>query len=68
MFDFLSTGVRYIRPQSLTWWAGLALIGLGFANAMSPFVLIALGLVVIGMRDKLERMGSWEDLINHKKE
>ncbi len=70
--------MRYIRPTSLTWWAGLLAFATGAASlalpatgpladlarlvAMlagsgdaSPAALIALGLGLIGLRDRLER-------------
>jgi hypothetical protein len=70
--------MRYIRPRSLTWWAGLMAIATGTANMAlpatgplaelarlvtllsgsgdaSPAALIALGLGLIGLRDRLER-------------
>jgi hypothetical protein len=70
--------MRYIRPTSLTWWAGLlatatgtgALVlpghgtlsdlaglvaALAGAGDASPVTLIALGLGLIGLRDRLER-------------
>lgn len=30
------TGVRYIRPRSLTWWAGVAMIAVGIAGIILP--------------------------------
>ena len=70
--------MRYIRPRSLTWWAGLMAVATGTANLAlpetgplaeiarlvtllsgsgdaSPAALIALGLGLIGLRDRLER-------------
>jgi hypothetical protein len=70
--------MRYIRPRSLTWWAGLMAVATGTANIAlpatgplaelarlvtllsgsgdaSPAALIALGLGLIGLRDRLER-------------
>jgi hypothetical protein len=70
--------MRYIRPTSLTWWAGILAIVTGIASAASPADgaigelarliaqltgasdtspagLIALGLGLIGLRDRLER-------------
>lgn len=70
--------MRYIRPRSLTWWAGLMSVATGTANLAlpatgplaelarlvtllsgsgdaSPAALIALGLGLIGLRDRLER-------------
>lgn len=69
--------MRYVRPKSLTWWAGLfslcvglaamalpddpqlsqmgALIGLlAGGGDTSPAGLIALGLGLIGLRERLE--------------
>ncbi|MFN3994350.1 MAG: hypothetical protein ACK4IU_15745 [Tabrizicola flagellatus] len=70
--------MRYIRPTSLTWWAGLLAFATGAASLAlpatgpladlarlitllsgssdaSPAALIALGLGLIGLRDRLER-------------
>jgi hypothetical protein len=70
--------MRYIRPTSLTWWAGLFAVATGVALLVmpvtrplgevarivvmlagsgdtSPAGLIALGLGLIGLRDRLER-------------
>jgi hypothetical protein len=70
--------MRYIRPRSLTWWAGLMAVATGTATMAlpatgplaelarlvtllsgsgdaSPAALIALGLGLIGLRDRLER-------------
>ncbi|MCC5968228.1 MAG: hypothetical protein JJU24_19125 [Natronohydrobacter sp.] len=70
--------MRYIRPNSLTWWAGLMAVATGTATMAlpetgplaeiarlvtllsgsgdaSPAALIALGLGLIGLRDRLER-------------
>lgn len=84
--------MRYIRPRSLTWWAGLMAVATGTATmalpatgplaelarlvtllsgsgfggesphwgdscsaSPSPAALIALGLGLIGLRDRLER-------------
>ncbi|NEX48704.1 hypothetical protein [Pseudotabrizicola algicola] len=70
--------MHYIRPRSLTWWAGLMAVATGTANLAlpasgppaelarlvtllsgsgdaSPAALIALGLGLIGLRDRLER-------------
>jgi hypothetical protein len=70
--------MRYIRPRSLTWWAGLLAVATGTATMAlpetgpladlarlvtllsgsgdaSPAALIALGLGLIGLRDRLER-------------
>jgi len=70
--------MRYIRPTSLTWWAGLLAFATGAASLVvpvtgpladlarlitllsgsgdaSPAALIALGLGLIGLRDRLER-------------
>jgi len=70
--------MRYIRPRSLTWWAGLLAVANGTATMAlpvtgplaeiarlvtllsgsgdaSPAALIALGLGLIGLRDRLER-------------
>ncbi|WP_149589974.1 hypothetical protein [Tabrizicola flagellatus] len=70
--------MRYIRPTSLTWWAGLLALATGAASLAlpatgsladlarlitllsgsgdaSPAALIALGLGLIGLRDRLER-------------
>jgi hypothetical protein len=70
--------MRYIRPNSLTWWAGLLAIFTGVASLAvpadgalgelsrliaqltgsgdtSPAGLIALGLGLIGLRDRIER-------------
>ncbi|MFN3856094.1 MAG: hypothetical protein ACK4M0_17025 [Phreatobacter sp.] len=70
--------MRYIRPRSLTWWAGLMAVATGTATLAlpatgplaelarlvtllsgsgdaSPAALIALGLGLIGLRDRLER-------------
>ncbi|MFN3615670.1 MAG: hypothetical protein ACK4WC_14065 [Rubrimonas sp.] len=70
--------MRYIRPTSLTWWAGLLAFATGAASLAlpaagpladlarlitllsgsgdaSPAALIALGLGLIGLRDRIER-------------
>jgi hypothetical protein len=70
--------VRYFRPTSLTWWAGVFAVATGVAllatpktaavtefgrliallagsGDTSPAGLIALGLGLIGLRDRLER-------------
>ncbi|MFN4201885.1 MAG: hypothetical protein ACK4GM_02365 [Tabrizicola sp.] len=70
--------MRYIRPTSLTWWAGMLAFATGAASLVmpvtgpltdlarvvavlagsgdsSPAALIALGLGLIGLRDRLER-------------
>lgn len=70
--------MRYIRPTSLTCWAGLLALATGIASLVvpvtgpladlarlitllsgsgdaSPAALIALGLGLIGLRDRLER-------------
>jgi hypothetical protein len=70
--------MRYVRPTSLTWWAGLLALLTGvFSLALpptgalgevarlvallagsgdfSPAGLIALGLGLIGLRDRIER-------------
>jgi hypothetical protein len=70
--------MRYIRPTSLTWWAGLLATSTGtgalllpehgaFAELArlvallastgdaAPVSLIALGLGLIGLRDRIER-------------
>ena len=70
--------MRYIRPRSLTWWAGLMAVATGTATMAlpatgplaeiarlvtllsgsgdaSPAALIALGLGLIGLRDRLGR-------------
>ncbi|MFN4125774.1 hypothetical protein [Pannonibacter indicus] len=70
--------MRYIRPRSLTWWAGLLAFATGTASLAlpatgpladlarlitllsgsgdaSPAALIALGLGLIGLRDRIER-------------
>jgi hypothetical protein len=70
--------MHYIRPTSLTWWAGLFAVATGVAllampatkplgevarivvmlagsGDTSPAGLIALGLGLIGLRDRLER-------------
>ena len=70
--------MRYIRPRSLTWWAGLMAVATGTANMALPETgplaeiarlvtllsgsgdgssagLIALGLGLIGLRDRIER-------------
>jgi hypothetical protein len=70
--------MRYIRPRSLTWWAGLMAVATGTATMALPATgplaelarlvtllsgsgdafpaaLIALGLGLIGLRDRLER-------------
>lgn len=70
--------MRYIRPYSLTWWAGLLAVLTGVASLTlpgtgpladlsrlvallagsgdaSPAGLIALGLGLIGLRDRIER-------------
>lgn len=70
--------MRYIRPTSLTWWAGLLAVATGAASLAlpaagpladlarlitllsgsgdaSPAALIALGLGLIGLRDRIER-------------
>lgn len=70
--------MRYLRPASLTWWAGLFALATGTGRLAlpgdaqlselgqlivllagtgdaSPAALIALGLGLIGLRDRLER-------------
>ena len=70
--------MRYIRPTSLTWWAGLLATSTGTGAMVlpehgtfsdlarliatlagtgdaAPVTLIALGLGLIGLRDRLER-------------
>ncbi|UXU75555.1 MULTISPECIES: hypothetical protein [unclassified Paracoccus (in: a-proteobacteria)] len=70
--------MRYVRPNSLTWWAGMLAFATGAASLAlpatgllselsrliallagsgdaSPVGLIALGLGLIGLRDRLER-------------
>jgi hypothetical protein len=69
--------MKYIRPRSLTWWAGLFALSVGIASMAlpdtpqlgqlsalvgilagggdtSPAGLIALGLGLIGLRERLE--------------
>lgn len=29
-------GIRYFRPKSLTWWSGIAMIGIGAASLILP--------------------------------
>lgn len=70
--------MRYFRPKSLTWWAGLASLTIGimqlagvgaWANELgrviailsggqdaSPAASLVLGLGLIGIRDRLERV------------
>ena len=70
--------MRYVRPNSMTWWAGLLAMLTGIASLAlpatgpladlarlvatlagsgdaSPAALIALGLGLIGLRDRIER-------------
>lgn len=70
--------MRYIRPKSLTWWAGLLALSTGTgvlalpeqggladlarlvallsgSGDTSPAALIALGLGLIGLRERIER-------------
>lgn len=72
-------GMRYFRPRSLTWWAGVSSVLIGATSIAlplsdvsnelsrlvailsgtgdsSPAGLICLGLGLIGIRDKLERV------------
>ena len=55
--------MRYVRPNSLTWWAGLLAMLTGIASLAllagsgdaSPAGLMFLGLGLIGLRDRIER-------------
>lgn len=42
--------MRYFRPRSLTWWAGLAAVALGSASLAAPhYALTEMGRVVAAL-------------------